>query len=1284
MNFIKPRLIYLLILGHKNFKKIMSKLLYVLCAVILFSNLTMSQNLNDKFKSYKIVNLESSKLKSSILTQRSDEKKIVIDKWEISLFNSDIISPKYKLRVSTSGGVLEEKSSLPLAMNGYTREGYRASITINDGFIYGFVKEGSEVYSIEPLAHYGKNYLANQFIIYRDSDIINKEEHKCGAHSGLDVNGKDHDGHGASKRMDCLEVEYAIANDFLMFQSYGSVTSVENHAIGVLNDVQTNYDDEFNDELSFSIVEQFVSNCSTCDPWTNSTDAEALLNSFTNWAPGGFSSGHDIGSIWTNRNFDGSTIGIAWLGAICTSSSYNALEDFSSNANLKRVMVSHEFGHNFDADHDANNSPHIMAPAVQNTTSWSTASINAIQNFYNSINCLSFCSGGGGAPNAQFAYQIVDPCATTTVEFTNQSTGTNLTYEWEFPGGIPTTSTAQNPIITYENFGTYSATLTVTSPFGSSTFEVLDEIIINEIPEPVFDFSVNNSTASFFNQTANPNAVLLWQFGDGFASSQTNPVHTYSNDGIYTVTLIAENGCGLQTFSADVEIATPPTAGFTVNQNTGCQNFNVNFVNTSSSNSVNYSWQFPGGIPNTSNQQNPNVLYTNPGSYNVSLTVSNGVGTNTLIQNNFIIVVANPTSAFTYTQAGLTYTFTNTSSNASSYLWNFGDGNTSTIQNPVHTYNNPGTYTVTLISDNDACNEVSSNQTINAVASPVSSFTSNSNTGCAPLNVQFTSTSQNNPTTYSWTFQGGSPATSNVPNPLINYTQAGSFNVTLVTSNSQGSNTLSLDNYVQVSTTPISAFTSSNSGLTYNFVNNSSSNSTSFLWTFGDGNTSTEVNPVHTYSQQGSYNVTLSASNACGSQTANNTVNVILPPTAQFSGSANSVCSGETINFTDNSQGIVTARSWIFDGGSPSTSTLENVSVLYQQSGSYNVTLIVSNSAGNDTLQLNNYVNVNSIPNTTFNHVINNNTIILTNTSVNYNSLLWTLPDGTTSNQNVVSYPANNNGSYSFTLTSTNNCGSSSSTQIVNFNSLPVAAINSNFSSSGVNCTPLQVQYNATENSGSTYSWTFNGGNPSTSGIPNPVVLYPDSGSYNVQLIVTNTLGSDTSLLTNYITLNDGPDGDYTYSIVGEREVNFNYLGEINNTLLWNFAGQATSTITNPTHKFTSSGTYAVSLLLSNECGQDTILKNVVINLTSLNEIPISSYKIYPNPVRQTLYLTQDRRISGQQIKSEIFDAFGRSILEMEIDDKNNSINVENLLNGQYILKLINGEETSHLKFIKI
>ena len=302
------------------------------------------------------------------------------------------------------------------------------------------------------------------------------------------------------------------------------------------------------------------------------------MNSFTDWAPGGFAFNHDIGSIWTDRDFNGSTIGIAWVGALCTPIQYNALQDFSSNANLKRVMVAHEFGHNFDASHDASGSPHIMAPAVQNTTTWSAASKTDMQNFYNSVNCLDFCASVS-APQANFSYNITNECDPGTVQFTNQSTGTITSYEWEFEGGTPSTSTQENPTITYNNPGTFSVTLTVTNGPFSNTLEMIDEITIFPVPDADFTYDINGNEVTFTNTSqAGPSAIYTWNFGDGNTSNEENPTHVYAMDGPYTVLLNIDDICGFDNRSKTLNIATAPTANFAANPTSGCGSFEVAFA----------------------------------------------------------------------------------------------------------------------------------------------------------------------------------------------------------------------------------------------------------------------------------------------------------------------------------------------------------------------------------------------------------------------------------------------------------------------------------------------------------------------------------------------------------------------------------------------------------------------------------------------------------------------------------------------------------------------------------
>lgn len=156
---------------------------------------------------------------------------------------------------------------------------------------------------------------------------------------------------------------------------------------------------------------------------------------------------------------------------------------------------------------------------------------------------------------------------------------------------------------------------------------------------------------------------------------------------------------------------TLPTAGFTTTLNAGCEPLTVQFTSTSSANVDDLRWQFPGGIPGSSSTENPTVLYPSPGTYSISLTVSNSAGADTVIQANYITVNPLPSSGFSNSITGATVSFTNTSTNSSSYLWNFGDGNTSTQTNPIHTYSVDGTYTVTLQSTG-LCGTASDTQTV--------------------------------------------------------------------------------------------------------------------------------------------------------------------------------------------------------------------------------------------------------------------------------------------------------------------------------------------------------------------------------------------------------------------------------------------------------------------------------------------------------------------------------------------------------------------------------------------
>jgi vibriolysin len=163
----------------------------------------------------------------------------------------------------------------------------------------------------------------------------------------------------------------------------------------------------------------------------------------------------------------------------------------------------------------------------------------------------------------------------------------------------------------------------------------------------------------------------------------------------------------------------------------------------------------------------------------------------------------------------LTTTFTDLSQAASSWSWNFGDGQTSTLKNPSHTYTAMGTYTVTLTATNqfgsDA--EVKTNYiTVTTPQPPVANFVASATQVYLNNVVTFTDKTLENPTTWSWTFEGGTPATSTAQNPTVTYTTVGTYDVTLVVTNAQGSDTEIKVNYIDVAEKPYCA----SQGTTYN------------------------------------------------------------------------------------------------------------------------------------------------------------------------------------------------------------------------------------------------------------------------------------------------------------------------------------------------------------------------------------------------------------------------------------------------------------------------------------
>jgi PKD repeat protein len=302
----------------------------------------------------------------------------------------------------------------------------------------------------------------------------------------------------------------------------------------------------------------------------------------------------------------------------------------------------------------------------------------------------------------------------------------------------------------------------------------------------------------------------------------------------------------------------------------------------------------------------------------------------------------------------LTCDFTDTSTDSQGsvvgWSWDLGDGNTSAVQHPTHTYAAAGTYTVTLTATDDvgASDTASRSVTVpSANQAPTASFTSS----CTDLTCDFTDTSTDGDgtvTVWSWDFGDGN--TSTEQHPTHTYAAAGTYTVTLTATDDDGdSDTVTGSvSATEPNDAPVASFTSSCTDLACDFTDTSTDGDgtiTAWSWDFGDGWSTNGANPSHTYFEPGTYTVTLTVWDDDGaSSTVSQAVTVGEAPAASFTSS----CTDLTCDLTDTStdgDGTVTAWSWDFGDGN--TSAVQHPTHTYAAAGTYTVTLTATDNDGN-------------------------------------------------------------------------------------------------------------------------------------------------------------------------------------------------------------------------------------------------------------------------------------------------------------------------------------------------
>ena len=342
---------------------------------------------------------------------------------------------------------------------------------------------------------------------------------------------------------------------------------------------------------------------------------------------------------------------------------------------------------------------------------------------------------------------------------------------------------------------------------------------LNSMTPPVTDFSVNNQNPNvgqvitFTDDSSNGPVEWLWDFGDGNTSTEKDPTHSYATSGTYTVKLMATNWDGEEEEEkVDYITATtavlPPVAEFSATPLSGTAPLTVNFTDQSANTPTSWSWTFDDG--GNSANQNPSHNYTTPGVYTVVLTAMNAAGSDTETKTDYITVTAavvTPVAEFSATPLSgddpLFVNFTDLSTNTpTNWSWTFGDGGTSTDQNPSHNYTSPGVYTVVLTATNSAGSDMEIKTdyiSVTEIQSPTANFTADPQMGTVPVEVQFTdiSVQGTNPIT-SWDWDFGDGGTSTEQSPLHNYSIAGNFTVTLTVSDGSLSDTEQKTNYITV------------------------------------------------------------------------------------------------------------------------------------------------------------------------------------------------------------------------------------------------------------------------------------------------------------------------------------------------------------------------------------------------------------------------------------------------------------------------------------------------------
>ncbi len=468
-------------------------------------------------------------------------------------------------------------------------------------------------------------------------------------------------------------------------------------------------------------------------------------------------------------------------------------------------------------------------------------------------------------------------CSPANVNLIAEPNGQN--YLWNFGNGIVTQGSNNMQTVYTNNTHTdttFNVSLITTTYFGCIDTSYTQ---VTVHPSPVADFVQSNNfvcaphEVSFINNSEY-STNYIWDFGDGdsLETDSTNIIsHIFDNIGSstanYEITLTAYNqyGCSNQKIR-NINVY-PKVHAFYLSDTVGCSALNIDF-NNQSEGAIQYKWLF--GDNNYSTEISPSHTFENTTGNDVLyltklIAYSQFNCTDTFYRR--ITVYPTPDANFTATptEVDLPNAYVSivnyTSVGNWNYLWNFGDGDTSSLYQPSsHTYNDYGNFTISLIVENEHCSDTAfAYIKVNAPA-PQANFSVSAN-GCEPLMVAFNNLSLY-AESYVWDFGDGNHSTA--INPTYTYYDAGDYQVILTVTGPGGTDTY-MGNIIHVYPRAKAHFNVAPSVVTIPdqaiHCYDMSENASIWTWNFGDGETSSEQNPEHFYKEEGVFDISLTANN---------------------------------------------------------------------------------------------------------------------------------------------------------------------------------------------------------------------------------------------------------------------------------------------------------------------------------------------------------------------------------------------------------------------------------------